>query len=192
VNYKDKLKIVEKNSINLGLLPHLDLRTPSTAEKIWLMEKICSGNLQDMLVQRYAPGYWGQQCLNVTSQSFAILQSLDIPCELVFGEVNINGTNEFDTTLEGLMSEYEKGYSGTAFAVHVWLNIGKDYIVDPTISSRIHKYYDKNFPQNKVINGTANKLDKKMKLKYIPMLAGVKYLEKTCGIPLEYVTALYN
>ena len=189
MKYSELIKIAEKESIKLGLEPRLELSSPSTGEKIKLFDNFCDSALIHMLIERFDHGYWGQQCLNVCAQAFASLQHYTAPCELVFGEVNINGTNEFDTTLEGLKSELALGEQNTGMQIHVWLNIGKDYIIDPTISSRINKYYDSSFPMNKIIRGKANSLEKKMKLKYKPMLVGAKYLELTCAIPLTYNSA---
>ncbi len=185
MNYIDRLKIAEKESLSLGLEPRLDLKSPSTGESIKVHSDFCSKALIHMLVERFGAGDWGQQCLNVAAKTFALLQHYQVPCELVYGEVKINGTNEFDTKIEGLKAELENGLSTGGFAVHVWINIGKDYIIDPTISSRIHKYYDKNCSQNMIINGKSNTL-KKQRLEYIPMLVGAKFLDVTCGIPLQY------
>ncbi|MGF1767343.1 hypothetical protein L4D06_08145 [Enterovibrio makurazakiensis] len=190
MTYRDAIKLVEKRSLELGLDPQLGLKIPIDDEKITLLQQVCCNHLIQTLLHRYQPGDWGQQCLNIAAQTFAIFQHWEIPCELVFGEVNINGTDEYGTTLEGLLAEYKHGYTENAFAIHVWVNIGKDYIIDPTISSRINKYYDPNCPQNLVINGTAKTLDRTMRLKYKPILAGVKYLERTCDIPLEYKISL--
>ncbi len=186
MKYSELIKIAEKESISLGLAPRLELASPSTGEKIKIFDNFCDTALIQILIERFDYGYWGQQCLNVCAQAFATLQYYTAPCELVFGEVNINGTNEFDVTLEGLKSELALGEQQTGLQIHVWLNIGKDYIIDPTISSRINKYYDPNFPINKIIRGKANSLEKKMKLKYTPILVGAKYLDITCGIPLTY------
>lgn len=186
MTYRNKIKLVEKRSLELGLDPRLDFKLQITTKNIATLQGMCERDIIQFLFTHFPAGYWGTQCLNIVPQTFAYLQYLQIPCELIFGEVNINGTDEFDTTLEGLITEYMKGYSGTGFAVHVWINVGKDYIIDPTISSRLNKYYNPNFPQNKVINGKASNLEKKMKLRYEPMLAGIKYLDVTCKIPLEY------
>jgi hypothetical protein len=186
MNYRDRLKIVEKESQKLGLVPKLDLKMPMTADKVQVFSQFCQNALPHMLIERFGNGDWGQQCLNVASQAFAILQHYKVPCELIYGEVKIGGVNEFETTLSGLKSELSNGYSESGMAIHVWINIGKDYIIDPTISSRIHKYYDSTCPQNIIFSGLANSLKKKNKLEYIPMLAGAKYLELTCDIPLDY------
>lgn len=185
MNYKERLKIAEKISNDLDLNPKLNFKDPITGDKIQVFNEFCSKALISMLIERFGEGDWGQQCLNVVPQTFAILQHHQVPCELVYGEVKIGGVCEFDTTLEGLKNELKNGNSDSGFAVHVWINIGKDYIIDPTISSRIHKYYDGNCPQNVIFNGKASAF-KKQKIEYIPMLAGVKFVDITCGIPLDY------
>jgi hypothetical protein len=185
MKYIDRLKKAELESIELNLDSRLDLKVPITGDKIKTFNDFCNQALIKMLLDVFGPGDWSQQCLNVAPQAFAILQHHGVPCELVYGEVRIGGTNEFDTTLSGLKKELSNGSSETGMAIHVWINIGKDYIIDPTISARINKHYDSNCPQNIIFCGKASKL-KKDKLEYLPMLSGVKFLDITCGIPLEY------
>lgn len=120
--------------------------------------------------------------MNISYQALAILRHLEIACELVYGEVIINGCREFDTTLEGLKSELDGYDQELAMNVHVWINVGNRFVIDPTISARINEHYDQNFPQHKIIYGTADKLLKNMKLNYEPMLTGVKFLERTCDL----------
>ena len=114
-----------------------------------------------------------------------MLQHIGVDCELVFGEVSIAGTGEFDTTLPGLLGELDQPNEG-GFAIHVWVQVGKDFIIDPTVAARINKYYSNNYPPHSVTAGTSKKLLKELKLDYQPMLMGAKYLTKTCGTPLNY------
>jgi len=185
MNYKEKLKKVETLSLDLGLNPNLDLKLPITGDKIQLFKDFCSKALIKMLIERFGKGDWGQQSIEVIAQTFDILQKHKVPSELVYGEVKVNGVNEFGTTTEALKKELTNGLSESTFPMHIWINIGKDYIIDPTLSSRLHKRHDSNCSQNMIFTGKSNTL-KKQKLEYIPMLAGAKYLDITKGIPLTY------
>lgn len=185
MNYIERLREAEKESKLLGLEPRLAIDYITTADDDEALNEICSIDLTQWLIAEFGLGDWADGCLIVTPYLFVLLQEQGIPCELVYGEVKINGTYEFDTTLDGLKDELDKGYSENVMAIHVWINFGANYIIDPTISGRIHKHYDKKCPQNKIFNGKSEALFNK-KLEYIPMLAGIQYLKTTCRMRLEY------
>ena len=185
MNYIERLREAEKESNLLGLEPRLEIDYITTADDDEALNELCSIDLIQWLIDAFGLGDWADKCLTVTPHLFRLLQKLGIPCELVYGEVKINGTYEFDTTLDGLKDELDKGYSETGMAIHVWINFGANYIIDPTISGRIHKHYDEKCPQNIIFNGKSEALFNK-KLKYIPMLAGIQYIKTTCRMPLEY------
>ena len=188
MNYKDRLKTVQKSSQELGLDPKLDFKDPITGAKIQLFSDFCAKALIKMLTENFGSGDWGTQRFHVASKTFSLLQQHQVPCELVYGEVKIAGINAFETTMEGLKNALNKEQTASDVAMHVWINIGKDYIIDPTISFRINKYYDSKCPRNMIFNGKSNTLKKQQKLDYIPMLVGAKFLDEACGISLEYKT----
>ncbi|ENM1126653.1 TPA: hypothetical protein ACMDSJ_004518 [Vibrio parahaemolyticus] len=172
-------------SLKLGLEPKLNYKKAITGVFTQNLSNLCKYELVPFLLQQFGNGYWGQQCLNIAPQTFMFLQHLGIDCELVYGEVSINGTDEFDTDYDELVKELENpGNAG--FAIHVWIQIGKDFIIDPTVAARINKYYSEQFPAHQIVFGKSKKLLKDLKLDYKPMLAGAMYVTKTCGIPLEY------
>lgn len=185
MNYKDRLKVVEKESQQLGLNPKLDFKDPITADKIKLFSDFCEKALIKMLIERFGKGDWSRQSLAVTSQTFEILQKHKVPCELIYGEVKINDGAAYGTNPEELKKLLQSTDSDISSPIHAWINVGKDYIIDPTISSLIHKRYNKKRTQNSIYNGKFNAL-KKQKLEYIPMLVGAKYLDVTRGITLSY------
>jgi hypothetical protein len=176
-----------ENSVTLGLEPRLNFRKAITGELKKNLKNLCQYELISLLLQQFGNGYWGQQCLNIAPHTFMILQHLGIDCELVYGEVSINGTDEFDTTYDGLVKELESAENG-GFAIHVWIQVGKDLLIDPTVAARINKYYSPQFSPHYIVLGKSKKLLKDLKLEYKPMLAGAKYVTRTCGIPLEYNT----
>jgi len=167
------------------LEPKLNYKKAITGVLTQNLSNLCQNELVPFLLQRFGNGYWGQQCLNIAPQTFMILQHSGIDCELVYGEVSINGTDEFDTDYDELVKELvNPGNAG--FAIHVWIQIGKDFIIDPTVAARINKYYSEQFPPHQIVLGKSKKLLKDLKLDYKPMLAGAKYVTRTCSIPLEY------
>ncbi|QFT12982.1 hypothetical protein [Vibrio sp. THAF190c] len=186
MRYIEYLKASEKRSNELGIGSRLALNYPVAARDIDQYIDISNRELLGLLIQRFGQGYWSNSCIQLGAQSFLFFQHIGIPCELVFGEVVINGCNEYDTTIEGLLSEWNRGYSNDTMQIHVWLNIGKDLIVDPAIASRLNEHYDCSFPAHQVVVGKPEYLMNKMRLNYIPMLTGAKFLEKTCNMPLPY------
>jgi hypothetical protein len=185
MNYIERLKVAETESIKLALCPKLDFKTLIPDEKLSQLNAFCSEDLINLLLGQFGPGDWSQQCLNVAPQTFAILQHYNIPCELVYGEVIIAGVKQFKTTITGLKKELNVGESDTGMAIHVWINIGNNYIIDPTISAWCKKHHDSNCPQNVIFNGN-DVLMREQGIEYVPMLVGTKFLDITCGIPLEY------
>lgn len=184
-DYKNQSAVAFTKSLNLGLAPKLDFKKPVTGQLVKDIIAMCNGEIFPFLLNRFGNGYWGQQCLNIAPQVFMMLQHIGLNCELVFGEVSIAGTGEFDTTLSVLLNELEAPNEG-GFAIHVWIQVGKDFIIDPTVAARINKYYSSNFPPHSIIAGASKKLLKELQLDYQPMLMGAEYLTKTCGIPLGY------
>ncbi|GHZ65947.1 hypothetical protein VCSRO126_3391 [Vibrio cholerae] len=183
-NYEELGRSAYLYSKQLGLEPRVNFEKVIESGFIGALENLCDNQILNFLLKQFGSGYWGTQCLNIAPQVFALLHHLNIDCELVYGEVEINGTDEFDTTLSGLENELkEPGEAG--FAIHVWIQIGKNLIIDPTIAARLNKYYDPNFPPHQTIIGLSEKLSTD-KLIYKPMLMGAKYMLKTCGVPLQY------
>lgn len=184
-DYKSQSLDAFTKSLSLGLNPKLDFKKPVTGQLAKDITAFCRGEIAPFLLNRFGNGYWGQQCLNIAPQTFTMLQHIGLSCELVFGEVSIAGTGEFDTTLKGLLNELDSPGKG-GFAIHAWIQVGKDFIIDPTVAARINKYYSSNYPAHDIVTGTSKKLLKELKLDYQPMLMGAQYVTKTCGIPLNY------
>jgi len=84
------------------------------------------------------PGYRGAICQSVGLFILEQLEEAGIAADLVIGEVNINGTLEYDTTLEGLKREWSQGGAGAGDqALHVWVSLGDDIVIDGGIGSRL-------------------------------------------------------
>lgn len=127
------------------------------------------------------PGYRGGICQSLGLFMLDQLLFAGFRADLVIGEVNINGTDEYDTTLEGLRQDWEAGQDGLGNqSLHVWLSIGDDVIVDGGIGARLVRYYGAapDWAQE-VIVGRASYLAESMKCRYIPMLIGRAFVSRT-------------
>lgn len=185
MSYQEKIEVAEKMSQELGLAPRINPLDVIDAKNIQILDDICNETLPDMIAEDFYDQDWSVQCMNIVPLLFTILQQHKIPCELTYGEVKVANIPEFNTSLQGLKAEWEKGVSQDAIAIHVWITIGKDYIIDPTISSRIFKPFSAQH-KNVIVSGKADHLLESQQLEYIPILLGAKYIERICDISLSY------
>lgn len=185
MSYLQKIEVAEKTSEELGLSPRINPLDVIDAKNIQILDDICNEILPSMISEDFYDQDWSVQCMNIVPLLFTILQEHQIPCELTYGEVKVANILEFNTSLEELKAEWEKGASQDAMAIHVWITIGKDYIIDPTISSRIFKPFSEQH-KNVIVSGKADLLQESQQLEYIPMLVGAKYIEQICNISLSY------
>ena len=88
------------------------------------------------------PGYWGNSCQTLSTNIFAHLNSRGIPADIVLGNVVVNGTDEFEATLEEMRQEVRatKPLDGTQ-KVHAWICLGDDTVVDAALPPRLVKHY---------------------------------------------------
>ncbi|MDC5857421.1 hypothetical protein [Vibrio europaeus] len=189
MKYINYLEQANDLALGLGFNLNLNESTPVTGKQSQNYRSLCNDELLHSLINKFGLGYWSNSCMAFSSHVFEYLQKKGIPCNLVYGEVIINGTYEFDTTVDGLISEFNKGYSNSSMKIHVWIAVGKDYIIDPTIAARVSEYYDKGLSPHQIISGKASSLHKKMRLEYIPMLSGPEFIERVCNLKLNYTSA---
>jgi hypothetical protein len=127
------------------------------------------------------PGYWGNSCQTLSTNIFAHLNSRDIAANIIPGNVIINGTDEFETTLESLKKEVHATEPLTGHqAVHAWVSLGDDTIVDVALPPRLAKYY--NAPpyfNDLMLIGRASEMSSRYRLRYQPMLVGTEFFAKT-------------
>ena len=184
-----------KNALNESKLLELNPRI-FIEEKLSSMEKLkinnlCENDLLNHLVYNYSNYDWSIICWNIALESFKLLQHFGIKSEIVIGEVNINGTDEYDTNLESLKNELLKGASQDTIPIHLWVQVADNYIIDATMSAKLKKYYIKDYPFPSIVHGSANELYNKLRLQYKPMLVGAKFIEKTCNYKMSYNEKLY-
>ncbi|HHF3026163.1 TPA: hypothetical protein ACPJ0Z_004464 [Vibrio diabolicus] len=177
--YKEQSVIAFEKSKEIGLEPNLNFKTVVNGIFSKNMLGLCQYEIRPFLIQHFGSSSWALQCLNIAPQVFAMLRHLGIDCELVFGEVKVAGESQFSASLQGLLNELNSPEK-KEFAVHAWVQIGKDYIIDPTIASQLHRYYSPHIDPTQIFAGKAKKLTRDAKLEYQPMLMGEKFLDLTC------------
>lgn len=127
------------------------------------------------------PGYWGNSCQTLSTNIFAQLNSHGFAADIVLGNVIINGTDEFDTTLGSLQEEVRATEPLTGHqAVHAWVSLGDDTIIDAALPPRLVKNYAAP-PQfnDMILIGRASEMSARYKLRYQPILVGTEFFAKT-------------
>ena len=68
-------------------------------------------------------------CLDLSAITFMYLKAKGIDAEIIYGNVNINGSpeDEWDTTAEYLKAEYQHKIKQGQQDVHAWVGVGKYY-----------------------------------------------------------------
>ncbi len=177
LNFKNKAKIDEHSEI-----PDAQLRKIQELITIKLLPSLLMSN----------PGYWGASCQHLSSEIFAFLTAAGINADIVYGEVNINGTNEFDTTVNGLIEEYKSEILlNTPQPIHAWVSVGGDTIIDACLPDRLEKHY--HIPRSQLPDiyiGRADFFKNVINSSYVPMLVGIDFIAKTN--PPSPVDAIYK
>lgn len=139
------------------------------------------------------PGYWGNLCQTLSTNIFAYLNHQGIEANIVLGNVIINGTDEFEATLESLREEVLAAAPLTGHqAVHAWISLGDDTIIDAALPPRLVKHYNAPPQFNDMIFiGRASEMSFKYKLRYQPILVGTEFFAKTNPPdPMDLLTEL--
>lgn len=130
------------------------------------------------------PTYWGNSCQTLSTNLYAWLVSKEIDADIVYGEVCVNTTLEFETTLDGLRQEYARTNHEGSQVLHAWVTIGDDIVLDPGLPHRLIKNYL--YPESllpSVLIGRAGQLTPEyFPVQHIPMLVGTDFLAKTNSV----------
>jgi len=132
-------------------------------------------------LDRVVPGYWGNSCQTLSTNIFAHLNSQGIAANIVLGNVIINGTDEFETTLESLQQEvHATEHLQGEQQVHAWISLGGDAIVDAALPPRLARHYSapEHFNDMMFI-GRAAEMVARYNIKYQPILVGTEFFAKT-------------
>jgi len=127
------------------------------------------------------PGYWGNSCQTLSTNIFARLNQHGIPANIVLGNVLVNGTDEFEATLERLQCEVRltEPLSGDQH-VHAWISLGDDTVVDAALPPRLVKLYKA--PQQldgMIFIGRAGEMKARFGVQYVPLLVGTEFFART-------------
>ncbi|WP_111858708.1 hypothetical protein [Acinetobacter sp. CFCC 10889] len=155
-------------------------------------------NLQNIIYQKILPILWqsvgdkykGTSCIDLSINLFIWLQALGYESDIVYGEVEINGVNEFDVSIEELFYEYNNRVAEGIQNIHAWVTIGDDIIIDMALPDRILKFYGVlDLPP--IFINRAGEMSRQFRSKYKPMLVGTDFIAKTNSIdPREAIQDL--
>jgi hypothetical protein len=155
-------------------------------------------NLKELIYKEILPILWqyvgdqykGTSCIDLSINLFAWLQAGGYEADIVYGEVEINGINEFDVELNNLIDEYHNNISEGVQNIHAWVTVGDDLIIDMALPDRISKYYGvPNLPP--IFIDRAGEMLTQYRSKYKPMLIGTDFIAKTNSIdPREVVNKI--
>lgn len=184
-NYSDEYRaqmataLIESKNVGFSLPPFIDVFQPVSAEVLKTANEIVdqASNFLSMAV----PGYWGNACQTLSSNLFAYLNAFGVSADIVLGTVIINGTDEYDTTLEGLKGELKSPHrlSGPQ-TVHAWVTIGDDTVIDAALPPRLVKNYKAPERFNDMMFITrAGFLYDQYNIQYRPVLVGSEFFART-------------
>ncbi|MCF5054563.1 hypothetical protein GIW50_14160 [Pseudomonas syringae] len=180
--YLSLMKSALENSLdfNFDNKPRISITEKIDQELLEFIAVKIEQNLIPHLL-RIHPTYWGNSCQLLSSHIFAYLASKGIDAEIVYGEVEINGTLEFDTTLQGLKREFHSDPPlAGGQALHAWVSLGGDIIIDAAIPDRMIKLYQ--LPSERLplfLIGRASELSRTFRTRYQPLLVGTDFLART-------------
>lgn len=192
--YLELLRTAQDESLALGLPP----------SEAWINEMVEDDLLESLQVFIFEniyphlysilPTYWGNSCQILSAHIFSCLKSMGINCDIVVGEVEVNGTLECDATLENLKQEFlsEQPLSGCQL-IHTWVSLGGDSIIDAGLPDRVIKNY--RFPEKfmpPIMVGRASDISKKFRVRHLPLLVGADYIVKTNQINLVAMREVYG
>lgn len=145
-------------------------------------------------LESWHPGYWGTSCQSLATMIFAHLAARGFEVDMVVGEVEIQGNNEYDATLESIINDYESPVTSKPQNIHVWVSLGDDVIIDAGLSARLVKYYRMSPERDPgVVVERADWLSEGWHSKHIPMFVGTDYISKTNRIkPLNILNSMLS
>lgn len=192
--YLELLRAAQDESLSTGIPFHsLFLQEEVDNDFIAKIQRLALENLYPCLY-RTLPTYWGNSCQILSAHVYSFLKAIGVNCEVVVGEVEINGTLEFDATLENLREEYlSESLRQGGQLIHVWVSLGGDSIIDAGLPDRIIKNY--RFPEDympPIMVGRASDLSEKFRARHQPLLVGAEFIGRTNQIDLVKMSAYYE
>lgn len=179
--YREQLSkaIIESSNLGFRRPPIITPDKPVSEDILSTTSKLLSdlSGTFDMIL----PGYWGESCQTLSTQIFAHLNAWGIPANIVVGNVTVNGTDEFETTLEYLQQEVlaTEPLKGVQ-KLHAWICLGDDTLVDAALPPRLVRNYGapRQF-EDTIFIDRAGKMMERFKIQYVPLLVGTEFFAKT-------------
>ena len=150
-------------------------------------DKVRDDNFEraNYLIQREWPkitnsisGYLGNRCVALASIVFALLVSHGFKADIVIGTVHHRGERVFPCTVETLLKEVRSpGGVDDAVAMHAWVTLGGDTIIDGGMLSRLVRTgeaperFDRQYFWTR-----AGLLSQKSDMQYHPLVVGSQFI----------------
>lgn len=98
-------------------------------------ELIC---LHADLWRKALPEYHGNQCMEISSRLYALLNSNGIAADIVVGSVSVRGQVLYDITPELIKKEVmQPSDENSGLSLHAWISLGGDSIIDYSLPSML-------------------------------------------------------
>lgn len=124
------------------------------------------------------PEYLGNQCMEVTTRLYGLLNSRDVKADIVIGSVSTEQYRFFNCDVPYLRDLAKQLVDETVpIDLHAWITLGGDSVIDFTLPSKLARNHGA--PQNLMNEGfcaDATGMAKHMGLYYEPMIVGSQYL----------------
>lgn len=180
-SYREQLSTAILESRKLGFTrdPLISEQTSVSDDTLGITRDLMNGisGIFDYIL----PGYWGNSCQTLSAYIFAHMNHQGIEANIILGNVIINGTDEFEATLESLRAEVHTAEPLAGHqAVHAWVSLGDDTIIDAALPPRLVKHY--NAPphfNDMILIGRASEMSARFKLRYQPILVGTEFFSRT-------------
>lgn len=182
-DYKNRLisaiKCSDENDIKTNSSLNLLRRIPDSDIK--LINELIQGYLTENMSSGI-PGYWGDKCLDISANVYAFLRRWKIPCEIVFGDIELFGVRKYGTEVNELMIEHKSLKKEGKQHIHAWITLGDDLIIDGGLYDMTvsELNWTKNW-NNRIIVTRAEDLSLSKGINYVPMFIGAGFLSTTNG-----------
>lgn len=189
INHKDGLSESYREQLSSAIFESGKLgfsRTPLISEQTAVLDStiVLSGKLVNEVadfLKWNLPQYWGNSCQTLSTCIFALLNSQGIAADIVLGNVIVNGTNKFETTLKVLQDTVRaRGPLAGHQEVHSWVSLGDDTVIDAWLPFRLGGRNNvRTSFDNAILIGRASEIFLQHSLDYRPLLVGAEFFAKT-------------
>lgn len=192
--YRSKIEaaILEAERLALPNRTSISPRRAIEDARLKSLEEYLLNDFYAHLYQRL-PAYWGDKCQTLSGLLYARLVTMGFDADIVVGEVEVNGTLEFDATLENIRHEYGSTKQEGNQSLHAWVTIGDDTVIDAGLPDRMINYY--RFPEKympPIIVGRAGFIAKRFFAKHEPLLVGTDFIAKTNTVNPRDLLSMFN